>query len=219
MTFPPDGYIGTVEALGIVIEAAWPDERQRIYAAWREAYPENYGHHIADHQVPPPPDIDRPLTDLLIRAERRLRNLLHQGRVEAVYSGLRGKEAVPAEYWATTAADGTLLTSEYAPFGPVERSGFVPAGRIVRLLIDRAGLDRALIPPAREKPPLPRAELPKIVERLRELEELNRDEQRAVIAAEWPDHHIRDKDFRAAFEQVPRKPGPQGAKRGGKSGA
>lgn len=220
MNFVPDGYVGTAEAIAIVIESAWSDEYQRICAAWREADPESYRYHHAGDSVSLPPEIYRPLSDLFVRAERHLRNMLLQCQLAAVYFSIFGKGTVSAEFWATAEADGTLFAGDYAPFGHNRHSGLVPRGAFVKLLIDRMNLERALMPPAGEKPPpLPRAELPKIVQRLHELPDLTREEQRDQITSEWSDYHIRDADFRKAFKQVPRKRGRQGAKRGRKSGA
>ena len=58
--------------------------------------------------------------DLLIQIEHRLRNFLHQGALTAFYFGglfNQGRHAVAREFWATTEADGVLMSGSYWPFG------------------------------------------------------------------------------------------------------
>ena len=57
---------------------------------------------------------------ILTEAEHRLRNFLHQGVLSAYYFGGvadQGRRGVAHEFWATTAADGVLLSGTYFPFG------------------------------------------------------------------------------------------------------
>ena len=58
--------------------------------------------------------------DLLTQTEHRLRNFLHQGVLTAYYFGGlfdQGRHAVAPEFWATTEADGVLMSGSYWPFG------------------------------------------------------------------------------------------------------
>jgi hypothetical protein len=58
--------------------------------------------------------------DVFTATEHRLRNLLHQGILTAYYfSGLfhPDRHAVAREFWATTEADGVLISGTYLPFG------------------------------------------------------------------------------------------------------
>ena len=58
--------------------------------------------------------------DLLTQTEHRLRNFLHRGVLTAYYFGGlfdQGRHAVAPEFWATTEADGVLMSGSYWPFG------------------------------------------------------------------------------------------------------
>jgi hypothetical protein len=58
--------------------------------------------------------------DLLTKTEHRLRNFLHQGALTTYYFGGlfdQGRHAVAPEFWATTEADGVLMSGSYWPFG------------------------------------------------------------------------------------------------------
>jgi hypothetical protein len=60
------------------------------------------------------------IQDLLIQTEDRLRKLTHRGVLTAYYFGGlfdQGRHAVAREFWATTAADGVLMSGSYWPFG------------------------------------------------------------------------------------------------------
>src|SRR4051794_31411170 len=57
---------------------------------------------------------------VLTETEHRLRNFLHKGLLSAYYfDGLadQGRCVVKREFWATTKADGLLLSGTYFPFG------------------------------------------------------------------------------------------------------
>lgn len=58
--------------------------------------------------------------DLLTKTEDRLRKPLHRGVLTAYYFGGlfdQGRHAVAREFWATTEADGVLMSGTYWPFG------------------------------------------------------------------------------------------------------
>ena len=58
--------------------------------------------------------------DLLTQTEDRLRKLTHRGVLTAYhFGGLfdQGRHAVAREFWATTEADGVLMSGSYWPFG------------------------------------------------------------------------------------------------------
>jgi hypothetical protein len=60
------------------------------------------------------------VADVLTETEHRLRNFLHQGVISAYYFGGvadQGRHGVAREFWATTGADGVLLSGMYFPFG------------------------------------------------------------------------------------------------------
>lgn len=57
---------------------------------------------------------------ILTQTEHRLRNFLHQGVLTAYYFGglfHLGRNAVAHGFWATTEADGVLMSGTYWPFG------------------------------------------------------------------------------------------------------
>jgi hypothetical protein len=58
--------------------------------------------------------------DILTQTEHRFRNLLYQGVLIGYYFGVRSdrrRHAVAREFWATTEADGVLMSGEYWPSG------------------------------------------------------------------------------------------------------
>jgi hypothetical protein len=60
------------------------------------------------------------IADLLIKTEHRLRSFLHQGVATAYqFGGLfgQGRQAVVHEFWATTEAEGQLISGTIWPFG------------------------------------------------------------------------------------------------------
>jgi hypothetical protein len=60
------------------------------------------------------------IVGVTIETEHRLRNFLHQGVLTAYYFGTlfgQGRYAVAREFWATTEADGVLISGIYWPFG------------------------------------------------------------------------------------------------------
>jgi hypothetical protein len=62
----------------------------------------------------------RQAVDLLTQTEHRFRNFLDQGAFTAFYFGGlfdEGRHAVAREFWATTEADGVLMSGSYWPFG------------------------------------------------------------------------------------------------------
>ena len=71
---------------------------------------------------PIPSALQQEFQDIANQIVYRLRGLLHQGKLTAYYFTGDGCQAVSSEFWATTAADGTMVSGTYWLFGePTQR--------------------------------------------------------------------------------------------------
>ena len=132
--FCPDGY---VLAQGAIARAAlfWFPEQMAAFetAVSGELASNNRANHAASALTPVEklaralerqPSISSGLrqqaVDILTQTEHRLRNFLHRGVLTAYYFGGffdQGRQGVAREFWATTEADGVLMSGSYWPFG------------------------------------------------------------------------------------------------------
>ena len=130
-SFCPDGYVGAQE---VIERAALYWFAQQVGALETAAAAELAIHNEDVAALTPVEKLARALggqplisedlrqqaVDLLTQTEHRLHNCLHQGIFTAYYFGGlfdRGRHAVPCEFWATTDADGVLMSGSYWPFG------------------------------------------------------------------------------------------------------
>jgi hypothetical protein len=94
------------------------------------------------------------ILDLVGQTEHRLRNVLHQGALTAFYFGGlfdQGRHAIARDFWATTEAEGVLISGSYWPFGqPRTRHGERPSYPLCFLESELAALLSH-----EPKPPLP----------------------------------------------------------------
>jgi hypothetical protein len=125
----------------------------------------------------------------------RLRNLLHKGALTAFTFGQGGPHAVPADLWATPAADGMLEQGAYW---------------LQPLFLREADLD-ALNDQAKKKP-VPKKSFPERsfpLSKMQELEaavlqhkHLSRKEQREAVRSMFPNHNITVRLLRETEQKV-----------------
>jgi hypothetical protein len=150
--------------------------------------------------LPLQPQVRDALYDALNEAAHRLRNLLHQGELEAYYFGSDGRHSISRDFWATTDAD-VVMESGIWHFGE-------PSGEHSQrpVFLKESELDALL---TTNKRPLPQSKVRELAEAMRKLEDLTRVEQRAALrqSTEFGQYHITDDQFREAERQVPRRSG------------
>lgn len=79
--------------------------------------------------------------ELVATTVQRLRKVLHEGTIDAVYFTRDGPQRVDEKFWATTEADGILEQGTYWPFGKPKRWHDAPN---CRLYIKQSRLDALL---------------------------------------------------------------------------
>jgi hypothetical protein len=57
--------------------------------------------------------LQREFRNIVNQTERRLRNFLHQGKLNAYYFGADACHSVPHAFWATAHADGALVSGTF----------------------------------------------------------------------------------------------------------
>jgi hypothetical protein len=130
MIFCPDGYMPVQEAIKrsaqywfservAALEAAMADELANSKDECNSSSIQQVARALSGQ-----PSISERLRQefagVLTETEHRLRNFLHQGLLSAYYFGGladQGRCGVKREFWATTKADGVLLSGTYFPFG------------------------------------------------------------------------------------------------------
>jgi hypothetical protein len=134
MTFCPDGYVLAQEAIQRAGLCWFPEEISALEAAAANELalsnrPDadvkalTLVEQLARALAPVPSMSDglrQQFLHLVTQTDHRLRNFLHQSAITAVYFGGPfgpGRHAVAPEFWATTEADGVLLSGSYWPFG------------------------------------------------------------------------------------------------------
>ena len=137
----------------------------------------------------------------------RLRNLLHQGELNADYFDTFGRHSVPREFWATPQADGILESGLYWPFGKPSRV-YERQPNGCPLFLRETELQKLLTDQPAEKRRLPRSKIPELVAALRELGG-NRQAQYEALCElpEFREFKITRADFREAARHLPRERG------------
>ncbi len=119
------------------------------------------------------------------QTEHRLRNFLHQGKLNAYYFDADGCHSAPRALWAAAHANGALMAGTFysvprALLATVKLSG--PFEGFGRLFLLQSELDELLKRPV-EKRPLPEAKMKELVAALRELDDLpNRTAQLEALS-------------------------------------
>jgi hypothetical protein len=129
--FCPEGYVPVQEAIGRAAQSWFPEQKAALETATAsELAMDNKPSDDVNALTPVErladafrgqPSISQKLRqqflDLQTKTEDRLRKPLHRDVLTAYYFGGQGLRAVPREFWATTEADGVLMSGSYWPFG------------------------------------------------------------------------------------------------------
>jgi hypothetical protein len=137
----------------------------------------------------------------------RLRDLLHQGELNADYFDTYGRHSVPREFWATLQADGVLESGLYWPFGQPSRV-YERQPNCRPLFLRETELWKLLTAQPTEKRRLPRSKIPELVAALRELGGNRQAQYQALCELpQFREFKITRADFREAARHLPRKGG------------
>ena len=217
--FCPDGYVPTREALVRAALYFFPEQIaaiERAPSAGSETKPNNFVDAVARafsrSQVLN--TLQREFRNIVNQTERRLRNFLHQGKLNAYYFDADGCHSVPRALWATAHADvavvsGTFYSVPRALCATAKVSGaFEGFGPLFLLQSD---LDELLKRPV-EKRPLPEAKMTEIVAALRELDDLPNRTAQLEALSDMPQFRAYTITH-AVFRKAARQAGPRHAGR------
>jgi hypothetical protein len=217
--FCPDGYVPTREALVRAAQYFFSEQiaaTERAPSAGSETKPNNFADAVARafsrSQVLN--TLQRDFRDIANQTEHRLRNFLHQGKLNAYYFDDNGCHSVPRALWATAYANGALVSGTFHSVPPALRAtaqvsdpfwGFGP------LFLMQSELDELLAKQPVEKRPFPAAKMKEVVAALRELNDLpNRTAQLEALSnmPQFRAYTITHAVFRKAAKQAgPRRAG------------
>ncbi len=217
--FCPDGYVPTREALVRAALYFFPEQiaaAERAASAGSETKPNNFADAVARaflrSQVLN--TLRREFRDVVNQTENRLRNFLHQGKLNAYYFDADGCHSVPRALWATPHANGALVAGIFYSVprdfwatvkvsGPFE--GFGP------LFLLQSELDELLKRPV-EKRPFPETKMKELVAALRELGDLPSRTAQLEALSNMPEFRAYTVTH-ALFRKAARQAGPRRAGR------
>jgi hypothetical protein len=211
--FCPEGYLRTQDAILRAAEYWYPDKiaaaqitedsqfqpksKNDLEAAIR-AFSQP---HVADARP-------HPFEEIANQTVHRLRNLLHQGPLNAYYFASDGSHCIPHEFWATENADGVVESGTYWPYGsPISWHETRPN---YPLFLRESELNVLLQTQPTKKLPFPTPKMPALIEALRKLDNVSsRKKQREALRKlpELERYHLTDDILREAEKKVPRSPG------------
>jgi hypothetical protein len=209
--FCPDGYVPAQQAIARAAERWFPEQFNQFVMAM-ETQPASRPEGEIEHEVQALslsqiPGVSRHAWENMVsQTVERLRNLLHQGKLNAYYF-YYGRHAVPCEFWASAPADGVLESGCYSPSGPQTRVLEWRTNYTLCLL--QSELDRLLSEETSKQRPFPQSKMQALVAALRNLDHLPRKAQLKALreTPEFREYKITDAIFREAARQVPREAG------------
>jgi hypothetical protein len=110
------------------------------------------------------PQVPEEWRQIATQTVHRLRNLLHQGKLNAYYFDNDGRHSVLRDFWATAQAGGVLESGLYWPFGRPSRDFEMRPS--YPLFLREAELDSLLSEQPADRRHLPRSEIPNLVQAL-----------------------------------------------------
>lgn len=136
--YVPPGYLSLHEAAARVAQARFGDEMRALEkahddelaaaAARAEAISDPLARVIAGGLGLP--QVPARAVELLSQALTSLRDALFTGKLKAVCFGVLGQHQVPAEFWATTAADDAVSRGLYNPYSTPNKYRHPGAARV-----------------------------------------------------------------------------------------
>lgn len=212
--FCPDGYLATAQAITDAARCWFPERfaaPEKTATSQQEVELEGpIERAVRIFSQPLIPDDWRQAFEATVN---RLRNLLHEGKLQAYYFDNDGPHTTTREFWATAYADGVLETGVYWPFGqPSRKYEQLPN---YPLFLLQSELDMLLSPEPANKRSLARSQISQLVVALRDLEDLPNREAQYEALCELPqfrEFKITRADFREAARRMPRKGGRKSRK-------
>jgi hypothetical protein len=218
--FCPHGYLTSQDAIERAARQWFPEEiaALNIAAARELAFSSKQNSQIQEptsvealaRALAPQPTLSdtlqQQITDVLIRTEHRVRSFLHHGVAAAYYFGGlsdQGRHAVAREFWATTEAEGLLISGTIWPFGK-PGSFYQPRPNHPLFLLES---DLNALLSADPKSPTPSAEFTKEPSR-REFEHLDPAMTKRIQAPETEDVAVDDDHRKVASQPKRRKSQP-----------
>jgi hypothetical protein len=211
--FCPDGYVPAEGAIARAAERWFPEQFNQFVVA-TESQPASRPEDPIEQAVqafspPQVPGVSRDAWENIVsQTVHRLRNLLHQGKLNAYYFDEYGSHIVRRDLWVTTETDGVLESGTYWPFGKQSRVHERPPK--YRLCLRQTQLDKLLSEESSRKRPLPKSKMSELVAALRKLDHLpNRRAQYEALCElpEFREYKITNAIFREAAKHVPREAG------------
>jgi hypothetical protein len=211
--FCPDGYVPAQGAIARAVERWFPEQFNQFVVAM-ESQPASRSEDPIEQAVQPfsPPQIPgvsrHAWENIVSQTVHRLRNLLHQGKLNAYYFDEYGSHTVRRDSWVTTETNGVLESGTYWPFG--EPSRVYERQPNYRLFLRQTELDKLLSEESSKKRSLPKSKMSELVAALRRLDHHpNRRAQYEALCElpEFREYKITDAIFREAARHVPREAG------------
>jgi hypothetical protein len=211
--FCPDGYVPAQEAIARAV-ARWFPEQFNQFVVAMESQPASRSEDPIEQAVqafsPPqiPGESRNAWENIVSQTVHRLRNLLHQGKLNAYYFDEYGSHIVRRDSWVTTGTNGVLESGTYWPFG--EPSRVHERRPNYRLCLRQTQLDQLLSEESSKRRPLPKSKMSELVAALRELDQHpNRRAQYEALCElpEFREYKITNAIFREAARHVPREAG------------
>jgi len=149
-SFCPEGYVSIRQAIFRAAQFWYPEQ---YGAAFRAAGSSAAGNNdtipgsiealerAISQQFPDDAFVDT-AGQLFVTTLHRLRDSLHHGTIDAVYFTRGGPQTVDKKFWATTEAEGILVSGTYWPYGKPNRS--YEARPNYPLFIEQSKLDALL---------------------------------------------------------------------------
>jgi hypothetical protein len=211
--FCPEGYLTTQAAIQKAAERWYSDKFAALQTSEApEAQPKSKNDIEAAVRAFSQPHVaDARLTafeEIANQTVHRLRNLLHQGTINAYYFADDGSHCLPRDFWATENAEGVIESGNYWPYGrPTSSHEKRPN---CPLFFRESELDGLLSTQLTKKHLFPIGKMPTLIEALRKLDDLpSREKQREALRQlpEFERYHLTDDVLREAEKTVPRSPG------------
>jgi hypothetical protein len=211
--FCPDGYVPAQEAIPRAVERWFPEQFNQFVVAMESqpaSRPEGHIEQAVQAFSPPQiPGVSRDAWENIVsQTVHRLRNILHQGKLNAYYFDEYGSHIVRRDSWVTTETNGVLESGTYWPFGKPSR--VYERQPNYRLFLRQTKLDKLLSEESSKKRSLPKSKMSELVAALRELDHHpNRRAQYEALCdlPEFREYRITDSIFREAARHVPREAG------------
>jgi hypothetical protein len=147
-----DGYVSPQEAVLLAAKFWFPENVASLEAAAIDNPSSQLVHSLVYPQLPE--DLRQAFEEIAGPTVRRLRNFLHQGKLNAYYFTDDGRHSISHRFWATAQAQGVIELGTYWPFGEptqwydrrLNHPIFIKQSELDALLVDEAAENRRFPP-------------------------------------------------------------------------